>query len=125
MPTIYLRVYDVPSKATTDDVKKFFRPIIPIKISQNVGTDIYDLVFNNPNDAMAASRRSRASLCGKVVRIEMLPSPLVPLPQKIGSESDSTSKNDEDDKQEKIATLPDRTSRQGASSRGQIVFAAL
>lgn len=81
VPTVYLRVYDVPSKATTDDVKDFFLPIVPLKIAQNVGTDIYDVEFNKPDDALSSLSRDGAALCGKVVKVEMLVSPRVPLPK--------------------------------------------
>lgn len=33
-PTVYVRMYNVPSKATTVDIQNFFSPCIPAKISQ-------------------------------------------------------------------------------------------
>ncbi|XP_077966964.1 uncharacterized protein LOC120342122 isoform X2 [Styela clava] len=79
-PTVHVRMYDVPDKATTADVKSFFEPIPPAKIAQNIGYDIYDIEFYNPGDAMQAMKKHLLLLRKNVIKLEMLPGPPRPLP---------------------------------------------
>ncbi|CAK8679273.1 unnamed protein product [Clavelina lepadiformis] len=80
MPTIYVRMYNVPDQANTDDIKDFFNPVQPAKIAQNVGYDIYDVDFYNPQDALMALQRQGMMIRKNSVKLEMLPGPPVPLP---------------------------------------------
>jgi len=34
MPSVYVRMYNLPEQASTDDIKDFFSPVLPAKIAQ-------------------------------------------------------------------------------------------
>lgn len=92
----------------TNDIKDFFLPIVPLKIAQNIGTDVYDVEFNKPDDALNSLNRDGAALCGKVVKVEMLVSPRVPLPKDSYSKDDRAKKdykNKKDFKRKKDPTF--------------------
>ena len=49
-------------------------------VFQNVGSNVYDVDFSTPDDAMASLRRNGLMIRKNVVKLEMLPGPFVPLP---------------------------------------------
>uniref|UniRef100_H2ZIJ6 Matrin-type domain-containing protein n=1 Tax=Ciona savignyi TaxID=51511 RepID=H2ZIJ6_CIOSA len=80
MMSIYVRAYNIPDKATTEDIREYFAPILPAKIAQNIGYNIYDIDFYNPADARNALQKSGMMIRKNVVQLQLLPGPPVPLP---------------------------------------------
>nr|CAB3263661.1 uncharacterized protein zf(matrin)-3 [Phallusia mammillata] len=83
IPTIYMRMYNLPEQANTDDIKQFFAPIVPAKIAQNTGYNIFDVDFYTPADTMMALKRQGMLIRKNPISMEMLPGPPIPLPPRM------------------------------------------
>lgn len=77
-PTVFVRLFNVPEKATTSDIKSFFEPVLPAKITQNIGSNIWDVEFFNPVDGMQAMSRHNLMMRKNVIHLQMLHGPPQP-----------------------------------------------
>ncbi|XP_078492955.1 uncharacterized protein zf(matrin)-3 isoform X2 [Ciona intestinalis] len=80
MMSIYIRAFNVPDQASTEDIREFFAPILPAKIAQNIGYNIYDIDFYSPADASMALQKSGMLIRKNKIQLQMLPGPPIPLP---------------------------------------------
>nr|XP_018669896.1 uncharacterized protein zf(matrin)-3 isoform X2 [Ciona intestinalis] len=80
MMSIYIRAFNIPDQASTEDIREFFAPVLPAKIAQNIGYNIYDIDFYSPADASMALQKSGMLIRKNKIQLQMLPGPPIPLP---------------------------------------------